>query len=140
MKLSKAQKVAIGLATAWYAFYPLLFFAIWLGLVVGMFSWGSTDSGEFPAFVGLFLAVFPLHCLTILLGFVLMPFYLIHIIKNPTASETVRIIFGVGVFMFGFIAMPLYYYLFIWRDQPPSWALPPQPTPSSLPSPAGDQS
>jgi hypothetical protein len=54
---------------------------------------------------------------------VLLPFYLIRVIKNTTASETVRIILGVGMFFAGFIAMPTYYYLYIWRDQPLGWAL-----------------
>ena len=44
------------------------------------------------------------------------------VIRNTTASESIRIILGIGVFFLPFIAMPVYYYLYIWRDQPPSWA------------------
>jgi hypothetical protein len=127
MKLNKPVKILIGLVTAWNAIYPLLFFAVWLMMFLGMFvSVGlssATANEPSPAFIMPFFAIFPLHCLTILLHFVLLPFYLIHVIKNTTASETVRIILGVGMFFAGFIAMPIYYYLYIWREQPPEWAL-----------------
>lgn len=127
MKLNKPVKILLGLATAWNALYPLLFFAVWLIMVLGMFlsaGFSSSTAGEpSPVFILPFFAIFPLHCLTILLHFVLATFYLIHVIKNTTASETVRIILGVGIFFMGFIAMPIYYYLYIWRDQPPEWAL-----------------
>jgi hypothetical protein len=88
MKLSKPVRILIGLATTWFALYPLSF-------------------------------SHPNH----ILQFVLIPFYLIHVIKNVTASETFRILLGVGLFFLPFVAMPAYYYLYIWLDQPPVWAI-----------------
>ncbi len=35
-----------------------------------------------------------------------------------------------GIFFMGFIAMPIYYYLYIWCEQPPAWALEPGTGPS----------
>ena len=132
MKLSKPVKVLIGLATAWTVIYPLLFLAVWLLMAFGIFlsaSLPATEAGKVspPTMLpfGLFFGIFPVHCLTILLNFALIPFYLIHVIKNTAASETVRIILGVGIFFMGFVAMPVYYYLYIWREQPPEWALEP---------------
>jgi hypothetical protein len=55
----------------------------------------------------------------------LQVFYLIHVIKNNQALEVLRITLGVGSFYFPFIAMPAYYLIFIWPEQPPSWALAP---------------
>jgi hypothetical protein len=121
MKLSKSIKILIGLTTVWVAAYPLLFFIVWLFM---MFSIGFTppSSGEgFPLFMVPFFAIFPLHCITILLQFGLSIFYLVHIIKNRDASETLRIILGVGTFFLPFVAMPIYYYLFVWPEQPPAW-------------------
>ncbi len=135
MKLSRNIRILIGLLTAWVTFYPLVFIAVWLLMVISMFglSAASSDSVGFPPFMALFFAIFPLHCLTMMLSFGLLVFYLIHIIKNVTASETARIVLGVGIFMAGFIAMPIYYYLYIWSDNPPAWALQSPPsTPAKI--------
>jgi hypothetical protein len=51
-----------------------------------------------------------------------MAFYLIHVIRNTKADETVRITLGLGNFFMPFIAMPIYFYLFIWLEDPPGWA------------------
>ena len=123
MILNKPVKILIGLGTAWFAIYPFLFFAVWLSMVLGMGFLPQGAEGEFPLFMVPFFAIFPLHCLTILLQFVLMAFYLVHVIKNTNASETVRIILGIGCFFLPFIAMPIYYYLYIWREEPPEWAV-----------------
>jgi hypothetical protein len=127
MKLNKPIKIGVGLATAWMFVYPFLFFAVWLTMAFGMFF--TTSSRETPSpqsvpfFIIPFLVIFPLHCLTIVLMLALIAFYLIHVIKNNTAAEAVRIILGVGIFFMPFIAMPIYFYLYIWRDTPPDWAI-----------------
>lgn len=123
MKLSKPIQILVGLGTAWLIIYPILFVAIWLAMFGVGFMAQNQDVQ--PSFMALFFAVFPLHCLTIALQLVLQVFYLIHVIKNTIASETIRIILGVGIFFLPFIAMPVYYYLFIWRDRPPDWAIAP---------------
>jgi hypothetical protein len=125
MQLNRTIKILVGLGTAWHTLYPLLFFAFILLSILGMGFTSSGSSEPPPFFIIPFFAIFPLHCLTILLGFGLTTFYLIHILKNTIAAETVRILLGVGLFFLSFIAMPLYYYLFIWREQPPDWAIAP---------------
>jgi hypothetical protein len=136
MQLNKLSKILVGLGTLWMILYPLLFMALWLFLVVGMgfssFITINTSQPNLPFFPLPFLtffAIFPLHCFTILLQFVLMGFYLIHVVKNTTASESVRIILGIGCFFMPFIAMPVYYYAYIWLETPPAWALPAQAAP-----------
>jgi hypothetical protein len=128
MQLNKPTKILVGLGTVWVVLYPLLFMAVWLFLVVGM-GFSSFSQSDQPFFMFPFFAIFPLHCFTMLLQFVLMGFYLIHVIKNTTASETVRIILGIGFFFMPFIAMPVYYYAYIWLETPPAWAMLAQDTP-----------
>lgn len=53
----------------------------------------------------------------------LTAFYLVHAIRNASAMQAIRIILGVGSFFLSVVAMPIYYYLYIWRDRPPAWAL-----------------
>jgi hypothetical protein len=125
MRLSKPIKILVGLGTAWLTIYPFLFLEVWLTMVLGMVFMSGSSNDSQPFFLIPFFAIFPLHFLTIFLQFFLDVFYLIHVIKNTTASETLRIILGVGPFFLSFIAMPIYYYLYIWRDQPPDWAIAP---------------
>lgn len=128
MTLNKPVKILVGLGTLWFTVYPLLFIAVWLFSFVGMgfFSFGAASSNagpeSMPFFMFPFLLIFPIHFCTIFLGFILMAFYLIHVIKNTKADETVRIILGIGTFFMPFIAMPIYYYAYIWLDEPPVWA------------------
>ena len=123
MQLNKPTKILVGLGTLWLSVYPLLFFAVWLFMATGIGFFANTPSqSEPPFFMFPFFAIFPLHCFTILLQFVLMAFYLIHVIKNTKAAETVKIILGVGCFFMPFIAMPVYFYIYIWLETPPAWA------------------
>ena len=120
MILTQRQKILAGLATAWTLLYPLLFFAVALLLTLGVAVMPVDQQSSGPPV--LFFAIFPLHCLTILIMLGLMVFYLAHIIKNRSVSDNVRVVFGVGIYLMPYIAMPVYYYFFIWRDDIPAWA------------------
>jgi hypothetical protein len=74
-------------------------------------------------FLVFFFAIFPLHCVTILIQLALLVFYIIHLLKNTAPSEVTRVILGVGMFLLPYVAMPVYYILYIWLDQPPAWAI-----------------
>lgn len=122
MKLNRSLKLLVGGGTFWLLFYPLLFIAIWFLAIPG-FMFSPSSETPFSMF-SMFDLIFPVHCLTAIMQFVLMGFYLFHIIKNTLVSDTIRAIFGIGIFFMPFIAMPVYYYFFIWKDSPPNWALP----------------
>lgn len=122
MNISRPFKVLIGIGTLWFAIYPFLFVGgILLSMGILPLLADRSNSPE-PYMFSLFGLIFPIHLCTIFLGFGLMVFYLIHIIKNTKADETIRIILGVGNYFLPFIAMPIYYYLYIWLDSPPAWA------------------
>lgn len=121
MTLNKPVKILVGVGTVWIILYPLLFIVVWFTMMTGfMFS----NSAEPPTLIfSYFPIIFPVHCLTFIIQFALMGFYLYHIIRNTAASEVLRVILGVGTFFMPYIAMPAYYYLYMWREQPPDWAL-----------------
>jgi WD40 repeat protein len=77
------------------------------------------SSSVFPFFSGIFF----LHCLTIIFYLGLTIFYIVHAIKNNGASEVVRIVLLIGIFLMPFVAMPIYYILYVWLDNPPAWAM-----------------
>lgn len=67
-----------------------------------------------------FVALFGAHILTIFLIMGLMPLYIILAVKSSRLDETMRIIWVVLICMLGFFAMPVYWYLYIWREPPVS--------------------
>jgi ATP-dependent Zn protease len=67
-------------------------------------------------FVGLFAA----HTATILLMMGLMPFYIILVVKSDWLDQTMRIVWVVLICMLGMFAMPVYWYLYVWRNGPPA--------------------
>ena len=70
-----------------------------------------------------FAALFAAHIITILLIFGLMPLYIVMVVKSPQLDETMRIVWVVLIAMMGFFAMPVYWFLYIWRNRPPSGAV-----------------
>jgi len=114
MQISPVVRILVGVLTALEVFsLPILF--ITMRWVLPTLT-GETDTQGY--FVGFFFLVF---CSFGLINSVMPIFYLIHVIKNKFAAEALRVIFGLGCLFLPWIAMPIYYYLFIWRDQPPAW-------------------
>ncbi len=122
LKISQPIKILVGVGTAWLILYPLLFIVVWFTMFTGFMSLGEGVGP--PAFITyLFPAILPLHCLTIITQLALMAFYLYHVIKNNAASDVLRVILGIGVFFLPYVAMPIYFFLYVWPHQPPRWAL-----------------
>lgn len=71
-----------------------------------------------PAFPIGIVIFFGIHMLTILLIMGLMPLYIILVVKSDRLDQTMRIIWVVLICMVGMFAMPVYWYLNIWRDPP----------------------
>ncbi|RPI91312.1 MAG: hypothetical protein EHM40_16115 [Chloroflexi bacterium] len=123
MNLTKPVKIIIGIATLWYVLYPILFIGgmfMSMGMLPFLERSGLSD-GPFTMFP-FFGIIFPLHFCTIFVGLGLMAFYLVHVIKNTRGNETIRIILAIGNYVMPFISMPIYYYLYIWLENPPEWA------------------
>jgi hypothetical protein len=130
MKLSKNQKIIVGAATLWLLIYPFVFVLAWFGMLASiLFTTAARREPPF-AFFGILFCFMPFHFLTIALSVALMAFYWAHLIKNTTTSDTLRIIFGITIFWFGYFVMPIYFYFFVWRDETPQWARPAQPIPA----------
>jgi hypothetical protein len=126
--LSKPVRILIGIATLWYALYLLLtiigivlFFGyVFLALLAG----GDAFSNLGPLFRQILSLEFmlPIHVCSLSLEVMLLIFYLIHTFKNSKASDSMRIVLGLGHLFLPFVAMPIYYTLYIWREHPPEWA------------------
>jgi hypothetical protein len=72
-------------------------------------------------FIGIgFAGLFAAHLLTMFLMLGLMPVYIVLVVKNARLDETMRIVWVILICMLGIFAMPVYWYLNIWRDAPPA--------------------
>lgn len=128
MTISKPVKYLLGMATFWYTIYLLLTVTgilLFFGYVfVSLLQGGEYVSHLQPLFrrVLSFESMLPIHFCSLFLEVGLLIFYLIHTIKNTKASDAMRIALGLGHLFLPFVAMPVYYYLYIWRESPPEWA------------------
>lgn len=66
-----------------------------------------------------FVGLFAFHLITILLMMGLMPFYIILVVRSDRLDQTMRIVWVVLICMLGIFAMPVYWFLYVWRDGPP---------------------
>jgi hypothetical protein len=128
MTISKPVKYLVGLATFWYALYLLLTVAgiiLLVGYVLAAFLAGGEAVTNLRLLLMQMLSLeimFPIHFCSLFLEIGLLIFYLVHTIKNTKASDSMRIVLGLGHLFVPFAAMPIYYYLYIWRESPPEWA------------------
>jgi len=127
MKLNKTWKIVIGLATLWVIAYPIVLAAFIFTMVGGVvFAAGTSTEPTANSMIPLlsfFSVFFPLIFLSSFVQVALSGFYLVHIILNKSAADVIRIVFGIGIFYMPIIALPFYYFVFIWPDRAPSWAL-----------------
>jgi hypothetical protein len=118
VKINKSVKILVGVGTSWIIIYAILFLAVVSGLMF------DRNPEKTLVFLKSFFPVIALvHFFTMTIQVALAAFFLYHVIKNGAASEILRVILGIGIFFLPYIAMPVYYYLYIWREQPPKWAL-----------------
>jgi hypothetical protein len=110
--MSDFQKKLLGVLTAWPFAYFLLFFAFIFGMI-------ALDPGELQGFFALgFLLVMLIHFLTIFLIIGLQIFYIVNVFKNDRVGKDQKIIWTIALFLGGLFAMPIYWYMNIWREVP----------------------
>ena len=103
--------------------YPFLSIAIWLFFIFSIgFTENQTNTAANLAALLFMFAMF-LIFFTSFLDLGLKAFYTVHIILNKSGNDIVRTVSGVLMLFFSFIAMPVYYFIYIFPDTPPKWAL-----------------
>ena len=123
MTLSKPLKIIIGILTLFVMLFP---FVIPVFMVLWVFSFSlpladlptnteTVEVGKIMLPMLLYFAVMAGYAIS-QLG--LQIFYIIHAIKNRVTTETNRILFVLGTFFLPFVAMPIYYIIYVWKDTP----------------------
>jgi hypothetical protein len=111
--MSKPAKILLGVATV----APIVFMIL---LVVVFFSaFSSFSSGRrvnMDAFSSLFGAIFTLQILLWLLTLGLTVFYIVNVFRNGRVEKDKKALWAVVIFLGNILAMPVYWYLYIWRE------------------------
>jgi hypothetical protein len=127
MTLSNPIKILIGVATLFVTLLPLILILVWLLMFLPLAMGDTFVDLPFQAFDAVFSLIFPIACILNICIYGLMAFYVTHAIKNQNASDVVRIIALLAVFLFPYFGMPFYYIVYILLPNTPSWALKSQP-------------
>ncbi len=111
--MTEFQKKLLGFLTAWPFAYIVMFFVAIIGLIA------SSPNGNIGPIGGFaFLLFMLIHILTILLILALQVFYIVNVFKNERVSQDLRVVWVLALFFGGLFAMPIYWYMNIWRELP----------------------
>lgn len=123
MRLSPNLKLLLALATIAPLFGIFFSGAFMTAVALGLWDlWAkylpvrTTESIGWSAALAVGAVFSALH-------FILVVFYIAHIITNHAAPGLGRIVFAVGIFLVPVAVMVVYFLLYILPEEPPAWAL-----------------
>lgn len=122
MNISKPVKILIGFLTAFAILFPFVVVPGFMMAFVfgsGFFFSNHSFAGPFEMQRTMFpfmMVFYPLIMCFSLVQLGLQIFYLIHEIKNKALNDTYRILFAIGTFFLPYVAMPIYFFAYLWKD------------------------
>ena len=117
--MQKSTKVLLGIASLWPIVYMFLFFVFVFSMA---FGFGGPEDGGLPPAMAV---VFGLHLLTMILILALTVFYIVDIFRNDRVDKDKKALWAIVIFMGNAIAMPIYWYLYFWKEPSPANAVMP---------------
>lgn len=111
--MGKLSKIVFGMATLIPLIYVLCFFLL-------LFFHLTNIVGGIPErniLVENFDVLFVAHLAAMVWILALTILYIVHIAKHPSVKSEMRVVWIVAVLMANVFAMPIYWYLHIWRDR-----------------------
>lgn len=109
--MSKNKKIILGIATIFPIAYMIFFF---LFIFFQIFITFPSEPTNGPPAV--LMLIFPLHFLTMILSFILIFIYIKNVFGNENISQDKKPLWAVVLFLGNFVAMPIYWYLYIWKE------------------------
>jgi hypothetical protein len=108
MKLSRASKIGLIVAT----FVPPLYMVLFFANIAFMSTSGPGHNIIFDNFA-VFMAM---HLGVMLLMFALITFYIVFLFKTDRVRNDMKAVWAVAIFMGSIVAMPIFWYLYIWPN------------------------
>ena len=116
--MNKPIGLLLGIATLWSLAYTVfLFVSLFLHFTSMVFGIPQRN-----IFLEFFDTMFIVHLGTMLWIIALTVFYIVHVVKNPVLKNEMKAIWVVAVLMGSVFAMPVYWYLHVWRDKKKTFA------------------
>jgi glucan phosphoethanolaminetransferase (alkaline phosphatase superfamily) len=116
--MQKSTKLLLAAASLWPFVYIIIFFLFTFSTML----LGPTMGDAMPPVMIVFFAT---HFLTMVLILALTVFYIVDVFRNDRVEKDKKVLWAVVIFMGNMIAMPIYWYLFIWKEA--AVAVPPPP-------------
>jgi hypothetical protein len=92
---------------------PVMFFGFVFTMMLTISSQGAPAERGVPAgFIGIMAA----HVITMLWVMGLTVFYIVDVFRNELVVKDQKALWAVVIFLGSFVAMPIYWYLYIWRE------------------------
>lgn len=110
--MNKSKALILGGCTLWPIVYMFLFMGVIFSQFIMMDIGNKHVAGEMPTVMKI---IFPLHFLTMIWIFVLLAVYIRHIFKTEAVPQDKKALWAVVIFCGNMIAMPVYWYLYIWK-------------------------
>ena len=138
--MSKQRKVWLGIASA----VPLVLMAAYFVLLLLIFATTDVDSDE-PT--GLWIASFVLIGLSVVGAWAMVAYYIVWLFRIEPADDGKKTLWIVLLLVLQSLALPIFWFLFIWREEslapkvppwayrqpPPGWQQPPPGWPQQPP-------
>lgn len=86
-------------------------------MLSGLMLASQPDAVEVPLLFAAMIIAMPLFMLYPFVQLALQVFYIIQAVKNKALTDTPRILFILGSYFMPFVALPLYFGMYIWRDE-----------------------
>lgn len=112
MTIGKPGKIAIAIASVLPVLYMIFFFGFILFMMLTTFYGKEPNKEAFDFMPVLFI----MHFAIILLMFGLLAFYMFYLFKTERVPQDKKVLWAVLLFMGNFIAMPIFWYIYIWRE------------------------
>jgi len=110
--MSKPVKVILGVASLWPLLYMLIFICYWLYMVLWITSHPEGGGGA-PGGIAL---LFIVHGITMVWLLALLAIYIYDVFNNSRVDKDKKALWAVVLFLGNVIAMPIYWYLYIWAE------------------------
>ena len=113
--MTRGKAITLAVFTVWPFVYMILFMCTVIGLMLSEALSGGRNTGP-PAVL---LIIFPLHFLTMVEICALIAVYVIHLFKTDRIAPDKKALWAVVLFLGNILAMPVYWYMYIWREPQP---------------------
>ena len=110
--MKQLTKLLLGVLTLWPFAYVVLFFVV--VFATEFFMPGTGQPGPPP----LIALILPLHLLTMLTILALLVFYVVNVFNNERVEKDKKALWAIVLLMGAAIAMPIYWYIYIWKSAP----------------------